>query len=1109
MKSMFVKLPLLVLAVLAAIQVSPLFAGAKNATGESKLLLLQTPTLSKTQIAFVYGGDIWTVSRDGGDAHRLVTGTDLETGPIFSPDGSMVAFSGNYDGNVDVYVVSSTGGEPRRLTYHPGPDIATAWTPDGKSVLFQSSRTSDNDPHHLFTVPVTGGMAVQLPLGMAEDGSYSPDGTHMAYVPVFQWEPDWKGYRGGQTTPVWIANMADSSVVKVPRENSNDGNPMWVGKTVYFLSDRGGARTLFAYDTDTQKVTRVIDNHGFDITAASAGPGAIVYSQFGVLHLYDLKSHNNREVHVTVSADMPQLLPHWVKVADQIQNGDISPSGQRAVFEAHGEILTVPADKGDIRDITNTPGAAEREPAWSPDGRWISYFSDASGEYELHIRDQKGLESPKIINLGKPAFYYSPVWSPDSKKIAYADKFLNFWYVDIDHPTPVKIDTAEYGGFGNGLSESWSPDSQWITYTKPLANYMHAVFVYSLATKKVTQITDGMSDCSNPKFDKGGKYLYFLASTNTGLSAAGLDMTSDEHPVTSSVYVVVLRKNLPSPIPPESDDEKVASSSGQNASSAAKSEKSGEKASEKSEQPPKVEIDFDGILQRILALPIPAANYADLQAGKEGEIYLAEAPAVDVSPGPPQLSIKKFDLKSRKVENIAGGVQGFALSSNGEKILYTQARHWFIADADKPVQPGKGMLKTDDMEVRVVPREEWNQMYHEVWRIERDFFYDPHYHGYDIAAAEKEFAAYLPGLASRQDLNFLFRQMLSYMSVGHMFIRGGAEPDTPKVNVGLLGADYTVENGRYRFAKVYTGENWNPELKAPLTEPGVNVKAGEYLLAVNGRELTSSDNLYQAFQETAGKQTEIRVGPNPDNTGSREVTVVPIANEHGLRHLDWIESNRRLVDKLSDGKLAYVYLPDTGGGGYTSFNRYFFAQVGKEGAILDERFNHGGQIADYIIDYLNRKPEAIVVPRDGKTGLEPSMAIYGPKVMVINQFAGSGGDAMPWLFRKEGVGTLVGVRTWGGLVGIGGYPVLIDGGTVTAPRTAIGGLNGHWEVEGHGIAPDIEVWQDPKLIREGHDPQLEKAVAVAMQQLKEHPLPHYTPPPYPDHHPHLPPLPNQ
>ena len=1102
--------------------------------GSSKLALIQTPSLSKTQIAFVYGGDIWIVSREGGEAHRLVTnrdlstgptviGRDLSTGPIFSPDGSMVAFSGNYDSNIDIYVVPSAGGEPRRLTYHPGADIAVGWTPDGKSVLFSSPRSSDNDSDHLFTIPAAGGFPRQLPLDMAESGSYSPDGTHIAYVPVFQWEPDWKGYRGGQTTPIWIADLADSSVVKIPRENSNDSHPMWVGNTVYFLSDREGPRTLYAYDTTTQKVTRVIENtKGFDIDAASAGPGAIVYSQFGVLHLYDLNSQQDREVKVTVSADMPQLLPHWVKVGDQIQDAGISPTGARAVFEAHGDIFTVPAEKGDVRNITNTSGVAERDPAWSPDGKSIAYFSDASGEYELHIRDQKGLEPARVIDLGKPAFYYSPRWSPDSKKIAYADKFLNFWYVDLEHPTPVKIDTGQYEGFGNELIESWSPDSRWITYAKRLPNQLHAIFIYSLAMNKTVQITDGMSDCSDPRFDKSGKYLYFMASTDTGLTASDSDMSSEQHPMTRSIYVAVLREDLASPILPESDDEegpdktaagaepakptpdqKVAETSDQKPEA-----KSEEKPAEKPKEPPKVDISFDGILQRTLSLPIPAANYVQLEAGKEGEIFFSEAPLVFIpSEVPPSLTLSKFDLKSRKTEKIAGGIEGFSLSFNGEKILYAQQQHFFIADSGKPVEPGEGMLTTDAMEVKVMPREEWNQMYHEVWRIERDFFYDPHYHGLDIHAAEKEFAAYLPAIASRDDLNFLFREMLSYMSVGHMFVFGGEEPETPHVSVGLLGADYTVESGRYRFAKVYDGENWNPELQAPLTQPGVNVKRGEYLLAVNGRDLSSSDNIYAAFQETAGKQTTLKVGPKPDGTGSREVVVIPIANEHGLRHLDWVEGNRRKVDEMSGGKLAYVYLPDTGGGGYTSFNRYFFAQVGKQGAILDERFNHGGQLADYIIDYLNRKPVAQVFSRAGNKNMEPGEAIFGPKVMIINQFAASGGDAMPWFFRKAKVGELVGERTWGGLVGIGGYPLLIDGGLVTAPRYAVAGLSGQWEVENIGVAPDVEVWQDPKLVREGHDPQLERAVADALKDLQEHPLPEYPKPPYPNHHPKLPPLP--
>jgi tricorn protease len=1021
---------------------------------------------------------------------------------------------------VDVYVVPSAGGEPRRLTYHPGPDVAVGWTPDGKSVLFHSRRNSTNDPDKLFTIPVTGGFPTQLPLDMAEEGSYSSDGSQIAYVPVFQWEPDWKGYRGGQTTPVWIAKLADSSVVKVPREDSNDRNPMWVGKTVYFLSDRDGPTTLFAYDTETQKVSRMIDNkNGFGMSSASADDRSIVYSQFGALHVYDLSTHQDKAISVTVSADMPQLLPHWEKVAKHILNSGISPTGARAVFEAHGEILTVPAEKGDARDITNSPGAADRDPAWSPDGKSIAYFSDASGEYELYIRDQKGLEPARKISLSNsPSFYYSPTWSLDSKKIAYSDKFLELWYVDVDHPTPVKVDKNLMEFNENDFGQQWSPDTQWIVYTKVLPNYLHAVFVYSLATGKSTQITDGMSDCRYPAFDKNGKYIYFAASTNTGLSAAGLDMSSDQHPVTLSVYVAVLRKELPSPIPPESDEEKGP----ENKPSGAEPEKgkteqkadekktedeTGAKTSEKPKEPPKVSIDFPDILQRILSLPVPAANYVSMSAGKEGELFLVEMPIVLGEQFPPPLTVSKFDMKTRKIDKLISGVTAFSLSDSGEKMLYKQGDDWFIAETSKAPEAGKGKLKTEGMEVSVEPREEWDQMYHEVWRIERDFFYDPHYHGLNLPAAEKEFAVFLPGIASRGDLNYLFREMLSYMSVGHMFVRGGAEPDTPHVSVGLLGADYSIENGRYRFEKIYSGENWNPKLQAPLTQPGVNVKAGEYLLGVNGRDIKSSDELYTFFQETAGKQVALKVGPNANGSGSREVEVVPLADEDDIRNLDWIESNRRKVDELSGGKLAYVYLPDTEAGGYTNFNRYFFAQVGKEGAILDERFNHGGQLADYIVDYLRREPMDMVVTREGVTTYDPAMAIYGPKVMIINQFAGSGGDALPWMFHRQGIGTLVGVRTWGGLVGIGGYPELMDGGRVTAPRLAIAGLKGSWEVENHGITPDVEVWQDPKLVREGHDPQLEQAVAEAMQQLKEHPLPKYERPPYTSHHPELPSVP--
>jgi tricorn protease len=1067
-------------------------------------LLLREPALSKTQIAFVYGGDIWIASREGGDAHRLVTGMDLESRPIFSPDGSLVAFSGEYDGNVDVYVVPASGGEPRRLTWHPDPDVAVGWSPDGKEVLFRSHRDATNDSDQLFLVPLTGGLPAPLPLPMAEDGSFSPDGSHIAYSPVFQWEPDWRDYRGGQTTPIWIARLSDSSVVKIPRDNSNDRDPMWVGDTVYFLSDRSGPVTLFAYDTKSGTVMRCIDNQGYNIDSASAGPGAIVYSQMGRLFLFDLATRQTTPVSVRVAGDMPQVRPHFEKVAKQIANAGLSPTGARAVFEAHGDILTVPAEKGDVRDITSTPGVMERSPAWSPDGQSIAYFSDASGEYALHIASQNGLGPVRVISLGEPpSFYYDPVWSPDGKKIAYSDKRLNLWFVELDHPVPVKVDTDLYDTPAHQFDQEWSPDSRWLTYTKQLPNHLHAVFVYSLATGKATQVTDGMSDCLYPVFDRSGKYLFFTASTDTGLAAGWLDMTSEARPVTSSVYVAVLRFGLPSPLAPQSDEEKAPKpKQGEKKEGAAPAKSTAE---EENEKPPEVRIDFDGLLQRTLALPVPAANYAGLYAGKAGELFLVKAPVVQLQEGPSDLAVERFDLEKRKLEPLLEKVRAFVLSFNGEKMLYQRGEDWFIAKTGAPPKPGEGKIDTAAMQVYVVPREEWAQMYREVWRIERDFFYDPHYHGLDLAAAEKTFAVYLPGIASRDDLTFLFRRMLSYLSVGHMFVRGGTEPKEHKVSVGLLGADYAIGHGRYRFAKIYSGENWNPKLQAPLTQPGVNVKAGDYLLAVNGRNLTASDNVFSFFQGTAGQQTVIRVGPNPDGTGARDVTVVPVESEFALRHEDWVEANRRKVDALSGGKLAYVYLPDTQFGGFTNFNRYYFAQVGKEGAVLDERYNHGGQLADYIIDYLSRVPMSRVMTREGEAYTEPTEAIYGPKAMIINQFAGSGGDAMPWYFRKAHIGPLVGERTWGGLVGIGGYPPLMDGGMVTAPRWAIYGLSGHWDVENHGIAPDVTVWQDPKLVREGHDPQLEKTVELLMEKLKENPAPHYERPPYPDYHPVLPP----
>jgi tricorn protease len=1083
-------------------------AGAVAQTGGPPLL--QKPAVSQNQVAFVYAGDLWTVGRDGGNARRLTTGVGVETDPAFSPDGTLIAFTGEYDGNVDAYVVPAAGGVPRRLTYHPGNDEVVGWTPDGKQVLFRSSRNSYSGFNRLFTVPMDGGLPAEVPLPMAFEGSYSPDGSRIAYQPLTQWQRDWKRYRGGQTTPVWVANLSDSGVEKLPRENSKDSNPMWVGGKIYFLSDRNGPTSLFAYDTATKKVTQLIQNAGLDIKSASAGPGVIAYEQFGTIHLYDIKSGREQKLDIRVEGDIPSVRPRFEKVASRISNVALSPTGARAVFEARGEIVTVPAEKGDARNITNTTGAAERDPAWSPNGKWIAYFSDESGEYALHLRDQSGMGEVRKISLGSPSsFFYSPAWSPDSKKIAYKDKRQNVWYVDLDKGTPVKIDASPYGVFDPISNPAWSPDSRWITYSRLLKNRLSAVFVYSVDTGKAHQVTDGMSDARFAAFDKGGKYIYFTASTNVGPTIGWGDMSAFPHQPTRSVYAMVLRKDLPSPLAPESDEEKIQDTEkpadkpgekkGEDSAAAPPAAQAAPAAKPPAKEPVTVRIDLEDIGQRIVALPIPARDYQGLAAAKAGLLFLLEnVPAT--APGPSTLTLHKFDMEKRKFEKVSEGLGAFEVSFNGEKMLYRQGQQWVIASTVQPLKPGEGVLKLDGMEVYVDPRAEWNQMYREVWRIERDFFYDPGFHGLDLKAAEKRYEPYLASVAHRSDLNYLFTEMLNELTVGHMFIRGGDVPQPDRVRGGLLGADYRIENGRYRFARVYSGESWNPQLRAPLTQPGVNVKAGEYLLAVNGRDVRATDSVYRFFEGTAGKSVAIRVGPDPGGANSREVTVVPVASETALRNLAWIEDNRRKVDQMSGGRLAYVYVPDTSGGGYASFNRYFFAQTDKEGAVIDERFNGGGALADYIIDYLRRPLLNFIATREGEVIATPGGAIFGPKAMIINELAGSGGDAMPWYFRKMNVGPLVGKRTWGGLVGIFTVPQLMDGGFVTAPNAAIYGLNGEWEVENKGVAPDIEVELDPKEWRAGRDPQLEKAVEVVMDALKKNPRPQYRRPAYPNYH---------
>lgn len=1058
--------------------------------------LLQQPTLAGDRIVFATAGDLWSVPHAGGAAVRLTSSPGIERDPHASPDGRLLAFTGEYDGNVDVFVMPVEGGVPRRLTHHPGDDLAIGWSPDGKRILFRSARAAHTFIPRLYTVPLEGGLPTELPLPYAQEGSYSPDGRRLAYVPTMQWQPAWKQYRGGQTTPIWIVDLETLAVEKVPRDNSNDRNPVWIGETVWFLSDRNDGTGLFAYDTRTRAVREVLPaGGGFDLKAIAGDPSTLVVERFGSLERVDPASGRATPIEIRVAGDFPEVRRHLVKIpADATRGWDLSPGGARAAFEARGEILTVPAEKGDIRNLTRTSGAAERDPAWSPDGKRVACFSDAGGEYALEIRDALGKEAPKRIALGDPpSFFYSPSWSPDGKKIVYTDKRLNLWYVGVDGGAPVKVDTNTYDGPFRVMDPAWSPDSKWIAYAKELPSRYHAIFAHSLDLGMSAQITDGLSDALHPVFDAGGKVLFFTASTDIGPTQAWLDLSSVNRPVSRSVYLAVLSSADPSPFAPESDEDGKPEDK----------DKDADKEKHKDEKV-QVKIDLEGISQRILALPLPAKGRFGLAAGKAGILFLVEGPVVEdpsAADGPPSFAVQRFDLAERKAEPFVEGITAFDVAAGGEKVLFRKDGNWVIAGADSPPKEDPSALALDGLEVPVDPRAEWGQMFREVWRLERDFFYDPGHHGLDLAAAERRYAPFLDGLASRADLNVLFEEMLANLVVGHMYVRGGDVPEVTRVPTGLLGADYAIEGGRYRFARVFDGENWNPELRAPLTQPGALVRAGEYLLAVDGREVTARDEVYAFFVGTADKQVAIRVGPTPDGKGARDVTVVPIASEAPLRNRAWIEDNRRTVERLSGGRLGYAWLPNTGGGGYRNFNRYFFPQIGKQGFIVDERYNTGGLLADYVIDFLRRPPMSGLATREGADQISPSGAVQGPKVLIVNEFAGSGGDALPWYFRKARIGPIVGKRTWGGLVGIYDYPALIDGGFVMAPRAALYGLDGEWEVENRGVAPDIEVEWDPKAWSEGRDPQLERAVQVALELLEKSPWAPPRRPAYPNYWP--------
>jgi tricorn protease len=1072
--------------------------------------LVRQPTLSAQNIAFMYGNDIWVAARSGGEARRLTSFQGLETNPAFSPDGRLLAFSAQYGGNTDVYVLPAEGGEPRRLTWHPGADVVQGWSPDGQRVVFASSRTNAPSGQKFWTVGLDADFPRPLPMPRADQGEFSADGRRFAYRMVTPWEEEWRNYRGGQNRPIWILDMDDYDLEEIkPWDGSNDMDPVWVGQTVFFLSDRDWAMNVWSYDTGTKQLKQVTRYTDFDVKNLDTDGKTVVYEQAGYIHLLDPATGQSKRVDISVRGDFPWLMTRWEDVSARLTNAQLSPTGKRALFEARGEIFTVPVDRGDWRNLTNSPGIADRSPSWSPDGKWVTWFSDESGEYKLVLAPQGGIGERRVIELPDPRFYYEPEWSPDSKKLLFTDTDLRLWVLDIASGKATHVDTDTYMVPTRSVDPVWSPDSRFIAYAKRLPNLLHAVFVYSLENGSKRQVTDGFSDAFAPAWDAGGKYLYFLASTNFALNTGWLDMTSYDRPATRGIYLAILPKGEPSPLLPETGDEVVRGDSASRGGRPARNpggenppdttQEAGAQAQAQAQagrqRQVTVQIDFDGLERRIISLNVPERDYSALRAGPEGMIFYLEAGAGGGGRGGGAggggATLQRYNLREREARAFMTGVQSFALSADARKLLYRAGQNWGVVDSDRtPPQAGAGRLTTTAIRMRVDPKAEFKQMFDEGWRFQRDYLYVENMHGADYTRTKAMYAPLVEHVAHRSDLTYLLDWMGGEVAIGHSFVRGGDLPDVDNVPVGLLGADLEIANGRYRIAKVYTGESWNPGLRAPLAEPGVDVREGEFLLEVNGVELRAPASPYRLFEGTANRQTVLRVGPNATNQGSRLVTVVPLANEGQLRQREWIEANRRKVDVLSGGKLAYVWVPNTGRGGYDYFNRYYFAQQDKQGAIVDERFNSGGSAADYIVEVMMRRPHGYFNNPVGerKPFTSPAAGIWGPKVMITNEMAGSGGDLMPYMFRYYGVGPLVGTRTWGGLVGTWDTPQLLDGGTMIAPRGGFFDLDGKWAVENEGVAPDIHVEMTPKEVIAGRDPQLEEAVKVALQLLEKKPV---------------------
>lgn len=1062
---------------------------AQVASAQISARLFQYPDVSETHITFSYGGDIWVADKAGGIANKLSSASGTESFPRFSPDGSHIAFSGNYDGNTDIYVIPAMGGVPTRVTHHGMSDRILDWYPDGKSLLYVSSMESGKQRFSQFyKISAEGGLPEKLPMAYGEFGSLSPDASQIAFVDRSRVFRTWKRYRGGTAADVWIFDLNTYESKNITGNRANDELPMWCGDKIYYLSDNGPAQrfNIWAYDTKTGKNQQITKFKDFDVHFPANGPDDIIFEAAGKLYLLDLKTDKYKEVKIQVITDLAAVKPRKESVSRYIQNADISPDGNRVIVEARGEVFSLPAEKGYVQNLTRSSGTAERFPAWSPNGRYIAYWSDKSGEYELTIRDMKeGAKEKKLTSTGE-GFKYNLYWSPDSEKLAFVDQTMTIWVYDMKDNTMNKVDqdNALFEGGLRNWRPSWSSDSQWLAYTITQENGNNVIFFYNTKEKKSRQATSGFYSDIQPTFGPEGKYLYLL--TNRSFTPVYSDFDGNwSYPNATQLAVITLRKDVESPLTPENDsvaikaneaEKEIDNGKATEAESAAE-----EKAETADEEDEGVEIDFEGFERRLIVLPPKAGNISSLTA-LEGKVLFMRYPNSG-SNGESPPALMYYDLKEREAKTIIAGVSGYAASADGKKLLVMQGGKMGIISAS-PGQKLDKSLPLNEMEMEINPREEWAQIFNDAWRFQRDFFYDKSMHGVDWDAMREQYGEMIQYAVSRSDVNFILGELIGELNASHTY-RGGGDQETPERRaVGYLGVDWERANGHFRIKNIVRGAEWDNEVRSPLDLPGIDVEAGDYVLAVNGIALNEYTDPWAAFEGLAGKTVELTVNDQPSWDDAQTVIVETMRDETRLRNLAWIEQNRKRVEEASGGQIGYIYVPSTGVDGQNELVRQFYGQWNKPGLIVDERFNNGGQIPDRFIELLNRKPLAYWAVRDGKNWQWPQVGHFGSMAMLINGWAGSGGDAFPDYFKKAGLGPLIGARTWGGLIGISGSPSLIDGGSVSVPTFRMYNPDGTWFKEGHGVEPDVEVKEDPTQLAKGVDTQLEAAIENVMKQIK-------------------------